>query len=164
MWVKLNWKNLSQILSKTVSRIVSRKLSWIQSKTLGQIESGKTESNPAKNFELNQVKKTWAESCWKTWFESSRNRWIAWNCQCWWWGSRRRIRYGNGQALGIAAEHFLFTATVMTRGTVDLIVDVDVGCAISVKIPCNGAVKRVPRDVFYTGGLASEVIFGRLVS
>ena len=50
----------------------------------------------------------------------------------------------------------LFAAIVMPRGTVDAIIDVYVGRAVSVRIPCNGDMNRVPRGFVSTDGLASE--------
>ena len=41
-------------------------------------------------------------------------------------------------------------------------IDVDIDCSVSVRIPCNGAVKRVPGGVVCIGGLASEGVWAIL--
>ena len=46
---------------------------------------------------------------------------------------------------------------VLTRGNVDVSVDIDVAQAVSGSIPCNGFVKWVPVGVMFTGVLESGV-------
>ena len=70
---------------------------------------------------------------------------------------RRQIRHGNGWALDIAADHFMFVMIVIPYRTIDVAVDVD--RAVSGRIPCNGAVKWFPGGIVCYSVLASEGVW-----
>ena len=72
--------------------------------------------------------------------------------------TRLELNYGcnNGRSLYAATMRSLFMLIVTPRGTVDVAVEVDIGCALLVRVPCNRAVKRVPKGVFHTDKYASE--------
>ena len=59
-------------------------------------------------------------------------------------GLQWRIRHGNGKDIGIEAESLLFATIVMSRGTVDIAVDIDLYWSMLGIIQCNGAVKWFP--------------------
>ena len=52
---------------------------------------------------------------------------------------------GNGGALDIVVERFLFMTIVTLRGTVGIVMYVDVDMAVLDMVPCNGSMKQVPR-------------------
>ena len=53
----------------------------------------------------------------------------------------------NGRDLDVATDNYLFAAIVMPRGTLYVDVDISEYQAMLGRIPCNGAVKPVPRGV-----------------
>ena len=63
---------------------------------------------------------------------------------------------GNERALVTVMERLLFVSIVKFFGTVDIAEDIDVDWSMLVRIPCNGAVKRVPGGVVPTDGSSIE--------
>ena len=68
----------------------------------------------------------------------------------------RPIKRNSGKDIDVAVERLLFMTTVMLRRTVGVAVDVDVVWDVSVRVPCNGAVQRVPEGIVSNVGLVSE--------
>ena len=78
------------------------------------------------------------------------------SCLCRRRGLQRKIRCGNARDLDLSADRLLFEKILLSRRTVDVTIDVDVGRAMSDMITCNGAVNRVPGGVVIICALASE--------
>ena len=81
-----------------------------------------------------------------------------WNCRFQLWGLQRRIRRNNGRYIDVAVGHLLYGMIMMTRGTINIAIDLDVGRAVLARIQCNRAEQLVPGGVVCNCGLARESV------